>query len=111
MHSDLRCVVCPIVTAPGRGLSVRTSRADTFNGWRAQNRRFEALGAYFAFSDYGAKIMSGAGEPERLRDVGVSANFLDVLGVRLLHGRNFSAEECAFNGPGAVILKLTSKPR
>ena len=36
--------------------------------------------------------------------MGVSGNFLTTLGAPLLHGRNFTAEECAFNGPGAVIL-------
>ncbi|HVZ63328.1 MAG TPA: ABC transporter permease [Lacunisphaera sp.] len=88
----------------GGGLSGRTSRADTLLGWREQTKTLEAVGAYFAFSDYGSKIMRGAGEPERLRDVGVSDNFLDVLGVRPLLGRNFTAAECAFNGPGALIL-------
>ncbi len=88
----------------GNGLSGRTSRADTVLGWRAQNTTFEAIGAYFAFSDYGAKVLRSSGEPERLRDVGVSDNFLDVLGIRPQHGRNFTAAECAFNGPGAVIL-------
>ncbi len=86
------------------GMSARTSRADTFNDWREQNKSFEALGAYFAFSDYGAKVMTGTGDPERLRDVGVSDNFLTVLGVNPLHGRNFTAEECAWEGPGATIL-------
>lgn len=88
----------------GGGLSGRTSRADTLLGWREQAKTLEAIGAYFAFSDYGSKIMRGPGEPERLRDVGVSDNFLDVLGVRPLLGRNFTAAECAFNGPGALIL-------
>src|SRR6266481_8279322 len=35
------------------GLSGRTSRADTFLGWRDQCKSFESLAAYFAFSDYG----------------------------------------------------------
>ena len=86
------------------GLSARTSRADTFNAWRERNQSFAALGAYYAFSDYGTSVMSGSGDPERVRDVGISDNFLDVLGVRLLHGRNFTAEECAWQGPGAAIL-------
>jgi predicted permease len=88
----------------GGGLSGRTSRADVFNGWREQNKSFESLGAYFAFSDYGRLLLSGSGEPESLRGVAVSDNFLPTLGISLLHGRNFTAEECAFNGPGAVIL-------
>jgi putative ABC transport system permease protein len=89
----------------GGGLSGRTSRADVFNGWREQNTSFETLGAYFAFSDYGPLMMTAeGGRPESIRGVGVSDGFLLVLGVPLLHGRNFSTEECAWQGPGAVIL-------
>ncbi|HET6898669.1 MAG TPA: ABC transporter permease, partial [Vicinamibacteria bacterium] len=88
----------------GGGLSGRTTRADTFNGWREQSRSFEALAAYFAFFDYGRLTLSGAGAPQRLRGVGISDNFLPTLGISLLHGRNFTAEECAWEGPPAVIL-------
>jgi putative ABC transport system permease protein len=87
------------------GLSARTTRADTFNAWREQNTSFEALAAYFAFFDFGRRqTLTGDGEPERLRAVGVSDNFLEVLGVRLALGRNFTAAECRFNGPSVAIL-------
>jgi len=88
------------------GLSARTTRADTFNAWREQNSSFEALGAYFAFFDFGRRqtLTGSGGNPERLRSVGVSDNFLDVLGVRLALGRNFTAEECRFNGPSVALL-------
>ena len=95
----------------GGGLSGRTSRSDVFNGWREHSKSFEALAAYFAFSDYGRLTLSGSGDPERLRSVPVSDNFLPTLGVTLLHGRNFTADECKWQGadglspkPGAVIL-------
>ncbi|MBL9218157.1 MAG: ABC transporter permease [Opitutaceae bacterium] len=100
-----------IENGSGGGLSGRTARADVFNSWREHNKSFEALAAYFAFSDYGRLTLSGSGEPERLRSVAVSDNFLPVLGVGLAHGRNFTAEECRWRGqdgltikPGAVIL-------
>jgi putative ABC transport system permease protein len=86
------------------GLSGRTTRADVFTGWRENSRSFEALGAYFAFFDYERLTLTGAGEPLRLRGVGVSDNFLAVLGVPLLHGRNFTPEESTGKGPRAVIL-------
>lgn len=93
------------------GLSGRTTRVDTFLGWREQSQSFESLAAYFAFSDYWGLILSGEGAPERLRGVGVSDNFLPTLGVQPLYGRNFTAEECQWRGtdglnlkPGAVIL-------
>jgi len=87
----------------GGGLSGRTTRADTFNGWREQSKSFDALAAYFAFFDYGRLTMTGAGDPERLRGVGISDNFLPTLGIPLLHGRNFTPEECAWEGPRAAI--------
>jgi putative ABC transport system permease protein len=87
------------------GLSARTTRADTFNAWREQNKSFEALAAYFAFFDFGRRqTLTGGGEPERLRAVGVSDNFFEVLGVPLALGRNFTADECRFNGPNVAIL-------
>lgn len=67
------------------GLSGRTSRADTFLGWRDQCKCFESLAAYFAFSDYGRLTLTGTGDPERLRSVGVSENFLPTLGIVPLH--------------------------
>src|SRR5579863_5005716 len=57
---------------PDSGLSGRTSRVDTFLGWREQNKSFESLAAYFAFSDYTHLTMTGSGDPERLSSVGVS---------------------------------------
>jgi predicted permease len=88
----------------GGGLSGRTSKADTLLGWRNQNKTFESMAGYFAFSDYTRLVMTGSGEPERITTVGVTDNFLPTLGVNPLLGRNFSAEECTFNGPQAVIL-------
>jgi predicted permease len=87
------------------GLSARTTRVDTFNAWREQNKSFEALAAYFAFFDFGRRqTLTGGGEPERLRAVGVSGNFFEVLGVPLALGRNFTEDECRFNGPQVAIL-------
>jgi predicted permease len=87
------------------GMSARTTRADTFNAWREQNTSFEALAGYFAFFDFVRRqTLTGAGEPERLRAVGVSDNFLPVLGVQPAVGRNFTADECRFNGPAVAIL-------
>ena len=59
-----------------------------------------------AFFDYGRLTLTGAGEPERLRGVAVSDNFLPSWDRTLL-GRNFTAEECGWQGPGAVILSHT----
>jgi predicted permease len=86
------------------GLSARTTRVDNFLEWREQNSSFEMLGAYFAFFDYARFTLLDHGEPRRLRGVGISQNFLEVLGVRPLLGRGFTEEECAWNGRKAALL-------
>jgi predicted permease len=91
-------------TGTAGGLSSVTTRVANFNDWRAQNKSFEDLAAYFAFFDYGSYNLVGVGEPERLVGVDVSQNFFALLGVRPLLGRGFNEEECRWNGSPAVIL-------
>ena len=71
---------------------------------REANQSFSELAAYFAYYSTGDFKLTGAGEPERLTAVPVSENFFRVLGVEPQAGRVFSADECRFNGPPAVIL-------
>src|SRR5262245_26927072 len=93
-----------IANTGGGGLSGVTTRVINFQEWRKLNQSFEDLAAYFAFFDYGSYTLTGTGEPERLRGVGVSQNYPDVLGVRPQIGRNFDEEECKWNGRNAVPL-------
>jgi predicted permease len=86
------------------GLSGVTSRTSNLRDYRAQARSFEAITGYFAFFEYGSFNLVGAGAPERLVGVGVAQDFLPVLGVRPLLGRNFVAEESVWNGRPAAIL-------
>ncbi len=91
-------------TGTAGDLSSVTTRVANFNDWRAQNKSFEDLAAYFAFFDYGSYNLIGVGDPERLIGVGVSQNFFALLGVPPLLGRGFNEEECKWNGSPAVIL-------
>ena len=93
-----------ILTAAEGNLSGVTTQVGHFSDWRRLNQSCEDLAAYFAFFDYGSDIMTGNGEPERLRGVGVSQNFLDLLGVSPQIGRGFVDEECIWNGRPAAIL-------
>src|SRR5215831_7107785 len=93
-----------ILTAAEGNLSGVTTQVGHFSDWRRLNQSCEDLAAYFAFFDYGSDIMTGNGEPERLRGVGVSQNFLDLLGVTPELGRGFVDDECIWNGRPAAIL-------
>jgi predicted permease len=86
------------------GMSLVTSRTSNLRDYREMNQSFEALTGYFAFFEYESFNLVGIGQPERLVGVGVAQNFLDVLGVRPLLGRNFDSEESVWNGRPAVIL-------
>lgn len=69
--------------------------------WRDQNDVFSGIAATHFGGDF---TVTGAGLPERIPAMGVSANFLPVLGVELARGRSFTAEEDRPGGPRAAIL-------
>jgi predicted permease len=86
------------------GLSGATTQVDYLLDLRAHNRSFSDLAGYFAFYGVGDNLLSGHGEPERLSGVPVSGNFFQLLGVQPQIGRLFTAAECKWNGPKAVLL-------
>lgn len=97
--------------APSIGLSGVTSRTSNVRDFRAQTRSFEGIAGFNAFFDQISYNLSGVGDPARLVGVGVTENFLDVLGVSPVVGRNFSEEEGHWGGfvdedggPRAIIL-------
>ena len=88
----------------GGGMSAVTSRAFNVRDFRALNTSFEGIGGFNAFYHQGSYNLVGSGSPERLVGVGVTHDFLDVLGVSMGQGRNFNLEEGLDGGPAAVIL-------
>ena len=86
------------------GLSGQTTQVNYLLDMRREARSFSALAAYFAFYGVGDNKLTGQGEPERLSGVPVSDNFFQVLGVEPQIGRLFSADECKWKGPRAVLL-------
>ncbi|HYV05155.1 MAG TPA: ABC transporter permease, partial [Blastocatellia bacterium] len=92
------------LTAAEADLSSVTTQVGNFSDWSRMNQSFEDLAAYFAFFDYGSYTLTGSGEPERLRGVGVSQNFLPLLGVTPVIGRQFQDDECVWNGKDAALL-------
>jgi putative ABC transport system permease protein len=73
----------------------------TYFAWRDQNDVFSGVAATNLGREF---TITGAGAPERIRGMGVSANFFSVLGVELARGRSFTSEEDRSGGPRAAIL-------
>lgn len=85
-------------------MSAKTTQVDYFLEYRNKNQSFEDLAAYFAFYGMGDAKLIGDGRPERLTSIPVSQNFFPLLGVQPQIGRQFSAEECKWNGPRVAML-------
>ena len=86
------------------GLSGQTTQVGYMLDLRERTQSLSELAGYFAFYGVGDTVLTGRGEPERLNGVPVSDNFFHILGVQPQLGRTFTAEECQWNGPKAVLL-------
>ena len=73
-----------------------------YEHFRDQQRSFSALAAH----SFAALTLTGAGDAVQLQARRVSANYLDVVGVRPALGRGFLAEE---DRGGAPVAMLTQK--
>jgi len=71
-----------------------------FLDWRSRNQVFEQLGSLF----YTDMILTGVGEPQRVKSCVVTTNFFQVLGVQPMLGRSFLPEEEIPGRPHSVII-------
>jgi putative ABC transport system permease protein len=77
--------------------------ADYFD-WRRDNQSFASMAALMVNAASGAFNLTGAGEPERVRPLQVSAAFLGVIGVAPAFGRDFLPEEETVGRNRVVLL-------
>src|SRR6266576_1433987 len=75
--------------APIRGIVHNEVAMANYLDWREQNQSFEQLALYRWWS----ANLTGVDPPERIQGFLVTANFLDVLGMKPALGRGFAAEE------------------
>jgi len=73
-----------------------------FLDYREQSQSFAQIAA--SVSDGIAMNLSGGGEPEQIKGGYVTANYLDVFGVKPALGRTFAAEEGLEGGESVVVL-------
>ncbi len=72
----------------------------TYRAWRGESRSFEDIAAFG-----GASVtLTGSGEPETLRGARVSPNYLRVLGVSPIAGRDFAPDDGRAGAPRMVAL-------
>ena len=71
-----------------------------FMAWRERSRSFESMAAF----TQNRVTLTGAGEPQELATLVVSANILDVLGVGPMLGRGFAEGEDIQGAPRVMIL-------
>jgi putative ABC transport system permease protein len=75
--------------------------------WRTRNKSFTDIAAYEQFSSNGSGagdvFLTGVGEPQGLKALGVSGNLFQVLGATPLMGRTFLEEE-QWEGKSSVVV-------
>jgi predicted permease len=87
----------------GEGWSTQVNH---FLDFKALNRSFVDMAAYYSAYHKGDRQLTGTGEPERLTAIPVTQNFFPMLGIDMAMGRSFVQEECTGqnDAPPAVIL-------
>jgi predicted permease len=75
--------------------------------WTVRNKSFTGIAAYEQFSNNGSgasdMFLTGFGEPQGVKNLGVSGNFFEVLGAAPLLGRMFTEEE-QYDGKARVAI-------
>src|SRR3954470_8059947 len=84
-------------TNPLRRWTRNIAAPANYADWRTRNKSFTDVAAYEQFtvngSGAGDVFLTGFGEPQGLKALGVSGNLFQLLGARPLLGRTFTEEE------------------
>ena len=86
------------------GMSCATYSADAFDEFRAQNRSYQDVTGYFAFSTADNLRLTGHGDPVPATGIEVIGNFFQVLGVRPAMGRLFTPDDTRHGTHPVVLL-------
>lgn len=98
--SELDRVIAVWENQSSRGVVRNEASMANFLDWRAQNHTFEQMGLYRGWN----ANLTGLETPERLQGSQVTANFLDVLGVKPAIGRGFAPGEDQPGNEAVTIL-------
>jgi putative ABC transport system permease protein len=92
-------------TRPAQTIEFLPVDIHDFTDWRAQQKSFDALGAYYAET---VNVSGSEGQPIRYLGAYASANLFDILRVRPILGRTFRPTEDAPSAPPVMILSYRS---
>ena len=106
-YADPARLVRVFETNPLKNWTRNIASPANYADWRKQNTVFTDIAAYeqFNFNGSGANevFLTGRGEPQGLKAMGVTGNLFTVLGAAPLVGRTFTEEE-TFEGKGRVAI-------
>ncbi|HVW85441.1 MAG TPA: ABC transporter permease [Bryobacteraceae bacterium] len=89
---------------PKSGESSKTYTADATQDFQQQNRSFEKVSGYFAFTGPDNFKLMGGDQPTPATGILVAEGFFETLGVNPLAGRLFRSEEFVHNARPVVLL-------
>jgi predicted permease len=89
---------------PKAGDSSMTYSTDAMQGFQQQNKSFQQVTGYFAFSGPDNVKLTGHGQPQPVTGMMVAGNFFSTLGVTPVLGRNFTVEETLKNSRPVALL-------
>jgi predicted permease len=89
---------------PTSGESSKTYTADATQDFQQQNRSFQSVSGYFAFTPPDNFKLVGKGQPVPVTGLLVAEGFFQTLGVEPLLGRFFSSEEFRQHAQPVVLL-------
>jgi putative ABC transport system permease protein len=106
-YADPDRLVRVFETNPSKNWTRNIASPANYADWRRRNAVFTDIGAYEQFSTTGSGasdvFLTGHGEPQALKALGVTGNLLRVLGAAPLLGRTFTDEE-TFEGQARVVV-------
>jgi predicted permease len=91
-------------TASIEGVSSLNQSDGTFMLYARHNRVFEHIAAVRATNLSIAPLDGASGEPERVLSAGVSADFMQTLGISAARGRAFTADDDRVGAPPVIVL-------
>lgn len=90
--------------SPAAGESSMTYSTDAMQAFQQQNKSFQQVTGYFAFSGPDDVKLTGHGQPQPVTGMMVAGNFFSTLGVTPALGRSFTDEETLKGSRPVVML-------